>query len=54
MKELLVQVNPDIALFQETKREFCDRRFVGSVWKVRKQEWAVLPACGTWERAVII
>ncbi|RVW90228.1 hypothetical protein CK203_036785 [Vitis vinifera] len=53
VKELLGQVNPDIALFQETKREFCDRRFVGSVWKVRKQEWAVLPACGTWERAGI-
>ena len=33
-------------MFQESKREVCDRRFVGSVWSVRNKEWAVLPACG--------
>ncbi|RVW83327.1 LINE-1 retrotransposable element ORF2 protein [Vitis vinifera] len=31
---------------KETKREVCDRRFVGSVWSVRNKEWAALPACG--------
>ncbi|RVW45115.1 hypothetical protein CK203_067465 [Vitis vinifera] len=31
---------------EETKREVCDRRFVGSVWSIRNKEWAALPTCG--------
>ncbi|WJZ94571.1 hypothetical protein VitviT2T_013415 [Vitis vinifera] len=33
-------------MLQETKREVCDRRFVGSVWSVRNKEWVALPTCG--------
>ena len=32
-------------MIQETKREVCDRRFVGSVWTDRNKEWAALPTC---------
>ncbi|RVX07516.1 hypothetical protein CK203_025219 [Vitis vinifera] len=41
--------NPDVVMFQETKREVCDRKFVESVWLVRNKEWAALPACGASE-----
>ena len=33
-------------MIQETKREVCDKRFVGSVWTVRNKEWAALSASG--------
>ena len=33
-------------MIQETKREVCDKRFVGSVWMVRNKEWAALSASG--------
>ncbi|KAJ9682600.1 hypothetical protein PVL29_018507 [Vitis rotundifolia] len=46
VKDFLRLQNPDVVMFQETKREVCDRRFVGSVWSVRNKEWAVLPASG--------
>ncbi|RVW96282.1 LINE-1 retrotransposable element ORF2 protein [Vitis vinifera] len=46
VKDFLRLQNPDVVMFQETKREVCDRRFVGSVWSVRNKEWAILPACG--------
>ena len=36
--------NPDVMMFQETKRKVCDTRFVGSIWTVRNKEWATLPA----------
>ncbi|RVW90164.1 putative mitochondrial protein [Vitis vinifera] len=39
---------------KETKREVCDRRFVGSVWLVRNKEWAILPACGALGGILII
>ncbi|RVX06781.1 hypothetical protein CK203_014972 [Vitis vinifera] len=39
---------------RETKREVCDRRFVGSVWSIRNKEWATLPACGASEGILII
>ncbi|KAL6337229.1 hypothetical protein AAG906_036543 [Vitis piasezkii] len=45
VKDFLRLQNPDVVMFQETKREECDRRFVGSVWSVRNKEWAILPAC---------
>ena len=41
-------------MFQKTKREVCDRRFIGSVWSVRNKEWAALPACGASEGILII
>ena len=31
IKDFLCLENPDVVLLQETKRESCDRRFVGSV-----------------------
>ena len=37
-KDFLRLENPDIAMFQKTKKEECDRRFVGSVWSVRNKE----------------
>ena len=46
VKDFLRLENLDVVMFQETKREVCDRRFVGSVWLVRNKEWAALPACG--------
>ena len=46
VKDFLRLQNPDVVMFKETKREVCDRRFVGSVWSVRNKEWAILPACG--------
>ena len=45
VKDFLRLQNPDVVMFQETKREVCDRRFVGSVWSVRNKEWAILLAC---------
>ena len=46
MKDFLCHENPDVVLLQETKRESCDRRFVGSVCKVKNKEWATFLACG--------
>ena len=46
VKDFLRLENLDVVMFQETKREECDRRFVGSVWSVRNKEWAALPTCG--------
>ena len=46
VKDFLRLENLDVVMFQETKREECDRRFVGSVWSVRDKEWAALLACG--------
>ena len=41
-------------MLQETKKETCDRRFMGSVWNGRDKEWAVLPAYGSSSGVVII
>ena len=46
MNDLLCHENPDVVLLQETKRELCDRRLLGSVWKVSNKEWVVLPTSG--------
>ncbi|KAJ9678294.1 hypothetical protein PVL29_020454 [Vitis rotundifolia] len=46
VKDFLRLENPDVVMIQETKKEECDRRFVGSIWTVRNKEWAVLLACG--------
>ena len=46
VKDFLRLKNPDVVMFQETKREVCDRRFVGSVWSVRNKEWVALLVCG--------
>ena len=43
MEDFLCFENLDVVLLQETKMESCDRRFVGSVWKVRNNQWIVLP-----------
>ena len=31
VKDFLQLENPDVVMFQETKREVCDRKFVGGV-----------------------
>ena len=54
VKDFLRLQNPDVVMLQETKREVCDRRFVGSVWSIRNKEWATLPACGASEGILII
>ena len=46
VKDFFRLENPDVVMIQETKREVCDKRFVGSVWSVRNKEWAALLACG--------
>ena len=46
VKDFLRLENPDVVMIQETKKEKCDRRFVGSVWTVRNKDWAAIPACG--------
>ena len=38
VKDFLRHENPDVVMFQETKREVCDRRFVGSVWTARNKD----------------
>lgn len=54
VKDFLRHENPDVVMFQETKRELCDRRFVGSVWTVRNKDWASLSACGASGGVLII
>ncbi|RVX05716.1 hypothetical protein CK203_027327 [Vitis vinifera] len=39
---------------KETKKENCDRRFVGSVWTVRNKDWVALPASGALGGILII
>ena len=38
IKDFLRLENPDVVMIQETKKEKCDRRFVGSVWTVRNKD----------------
>ncbi|KAJ9670902.1 hypothetical protein PVL29_027069 [Vitis rotundifolia] len=54
VKDFLQLQNPNLVMFQETKREVCDRRFVGSVWSVRNKEWTALPTCGASGEILII
>ena len=54
MKEFIDHENSDIVMFEETKSESHDRWFVGSVWKGRNKEWAVLLAYGALGGLVII
>ena len=46
VKDFLKTENPDVVMIQETKKEICDRRFVGSVWTARNKDWVALPASG--------
>ncbi|RVW29586.1 Transposon TX1 uncharacterized 149 kDa protein [Vitis vinifera] len=46
IKDFLRLEKPDVVMIQETKKEKCDRRLVGSVWTVRNKDWVILPACG--------
>ncbi|RVW35852.1 hypothetical protein CK203_084592 [Vitis vinifera] len=46
VKDFLRTENPDVVMIQETKKEICDRRFVGSVWTARNKDWVALPASG--------
>ena len=46
VKDFLRSEKPDVVMIQETKKEECDRRFVGSVWTTRNKDWAALPASG--------
>ncbi|KAL6328062.1 hypothetical protein AAG906_033333 [Vitis piasezkii] len=46
VKDFLRSENPDVVMIQETKKENCDRRFVGSVWTVRNKDWVALSASG--------
>ncbi|RVX05281.1 Transposon TX1 uncharacterized 149 kDa protein [Vitis vinifera] len=54
VKDFLRSENPDVVMIQETKKEICDRRFVGSVWTVRNKEWVALPASGASSGILII
>ena len=54
VKDFLRLKNSDVVMIQETKKEECDRRFVGSIWTIRNKEWAALPASGASGRILII
>ena len=54
VKEFFRLENSDVVMIQETKREVCDKRFVGSVWTVRNKEWVALPASGASSVILII
>ena len=53
-KDFLRSENPDVVIIQETKKEKCDRRFVGSVWTVKNKEWVAFPACGASSGILIV
>ena len=38
VKDFISLENLDVVLSQETKRESCYRRFVGSVWKIKNKQ----------------
>ena len=38
IKDFLRSENLDVVMIRETKKENCDRRFVGSVWTVRNKD----------------
>ncbi|RVX20328.1 Transposon TX1 uncharacterized 149 kDa protein [Vitis vinifera] len=46
IKDFLRLEKPDVVMIQETKKEKCDKRLVGSVWTVRNKDWVILSACG--------
>ena len=46
VKDFLRSENSDVVMIQETKKEKCDRRFVGRVWTVRNKDRVALPASG--------
>ncbi|RVW89552.1 LINE-1 retrotransposable element ORF2 protein [Vitis vinifera] len=54
VKNFLSSEKPDVVMIQETKKEECDRRLVGSVWSVRNKDWAALPASGASGGTLII
>ena len=45
VKDFLQHENSNVVMFQETKKEVYDRRFVGSVWTIRNKDGASLLAC---------
>ena len=44
VKDFLFHENLDVVLLQEIKRESCDRRFVGTAWKVRNKRMGCSPS----------
>ena len=43
---MICKVDPDMVVLQEVKKESVDRRFVGSIWRSRFNEWTLLPSVG--------
>ncbi|KAJ9691713.1 hypothetical protein PVL29_013791 [Vitis rotundifolia] len=54
VKDFLHHENSDVVMFQETKREVCDMRFISSVWTTRNKDWTSLSACGALGGILII
>ncbi|RVW20925.1 Transposon TX1 uncharacterized 149 kDa protein [Vitis vinifera] len=50
VKDFLKTENPDVVMIQETKKEICDRRFVGSVWTARNKDWVLFRRLGLQEK----
>ena len=46
IKDLVKKENPDIIVFQETKKETIDWKVIAGIWGVRFKEWVWLPAIG--------
>ena len=38
VKDFLHHKNPDVIMFEATKRKVCDRRFVSGVWMARNKD----------------
>ena len=38
IKQVIGREDPDIVALQEVKKEYVDRRFIGSVWRLRFKE----------------
>ena len=47
IKHVIGREDSDIVVLQEVKKEYVDRRFVGSVWRSRFKEWILLPSIGS-------
>ena len=54
LKVFLRHENPNIVMLQKTKREVCDRWFVGSVWTIRNEAWASFPVCGALGGVIVV
>lgn len=44
MKEVILNIKPDIVVLQEVKQIEVDKRFISSSWGSRFKEWVLMPS----------